>query len=225
MVDQRHFGHTGRVMHFFHPALLVIYEIRHVGYGRNHIHIELAIQTFLHDFHVKQAEETATETEAQRHGRFRLEGQRRIVQLQFFQRGPEIFKILGLYGIKPGKNHRLDFLETGNGFIARTLHVSNRIADFHLRCRLNTGNDIPHIPAMQFLTGGHFHLQYSNLISRVFLARIDKSHFVARLDTAVHDFEISDNPTERVEHGIEYQCLQRSVLIPFRMGDTFHHSL
>ena len=137
----------------FTPALLVIYEIRHVGYGRNHIHIELAIQTFLHDFHVKQAEETATETEAQRHGRFRLEGQRRIVQLQFFQRGPEIFKILGLYGIKPGKNHRLDFLETGNGFIARTLHVSNRIADFHLRCRLNTGNDIPHIPAMQFLTG------------------------------------------------------------------------
>ena len=40
-------------------------DVRHVGHGRNHIHIKLAVQTFLNNLHVKQSQKTATESEAQ----------------------------------------------------------------------------------------------------------------------------------------------------------------
>ena len=65
MVDQRRIRHTTGVMHFFHIALFIIYIIRYVRHGSNHIHVEFTIQTFLYNLHVKQSEETATETEAQ----------------------------------------------------------------------------------------------------------------------------------------------------------------
>jgi len=65
MIDQRRIGHTTGVMHFLHFALFIIYIIRYVRHGSNHVHIEFTIQTFLHNLHVKQSEETATETKAQ----------------------------------------------------------------------------------------------------------------------------------------------------------------
>ena len=57
--------HATRVMHFLHTTLLVIDHIAYVRNRCNHIHIELAVQTFLHNLHVKKSEESATETEAQ----------------------------------------------------------------------------------------------------------------------------------------------------------------
>ena len=66
MIDQSRIRHTTGIMHFSHIALLIIYIIRYVRHGSNHIHIKFTVETFLHNFHMKQSEESATETEAQR---------------------------------------------------------------------------------------------------------------------------------------------------------------
>ena len=65
MVNHRRVRHTTGVVHLLHIALLIIYMVGHVRYRSNHIHVKLTIQTLLHNFHVEQSEETATETKTQ----------------------------------------------------------------------------------------------------------------------------------------------------------------
>ena len=42
-------------------------------------------------------------------------------------------------------------------------------------------------------------------------------------DRAIHDFEIRDDTSERIEHGVENQGLQRRVLIADGGGNTLHY--
>ena len=65
MIDQCRVGHTTGIMHLLHLSLFVIYIIRYVGHGSDHIHVEFAIKPFLHDLHVEQSQKTATETKTQ----------------------------------------------------------------------------------------------------------------------------------------------------------------
>ena len=73
MVDKCLVGHSAGVVHFLHVSLLIIDEIGNVGNGSDDIHIELAVEAFLDDFHVEQAEESTAESEAEGNGTFRLE--------------------------------------------------------------------------------------------------------------------------------------------------------
>ena len=45
--------------------MLVVYHIRYVRHGGDDVHIELAIQSLLHNLHVEQSKESTTETEAE----------------------------------------------------------------------------------------------------------------------------------------------------------------
>ena len=83
--DAADVGQFGRVFDFDFFAALQHNFVNHRRRGSNQIHVELALQAFLHDFQVQQAQEAATEAKAQCLGNFRLEFQRSIVQLQFFQ--------------------------------------------------------------------------------------------------------------------------------------------
>ena len=65
MINQRWVGHSSRVMHFLHSSLLIVNHIRYVRNSGNHIHIKLTVQSFLHNFHVKQSQEAAAESKAQ----------------------------------------------------------------------------------------------------------------------------------------------------------------
>ena len=62
MVNQSHIRHTRWIVNFLHITLLIINLIRNIRYGSNYIHVKLAVQTFLYNFHMKQSQETATET-------------------------------------------------------------------------------------------------------------------------------------------------------------------
>ena len=70
--DVRQFG---RVFNFDFFAALQHDFVNHRRRGGNQIHVELALQAFLYDFQVQQAQETAAEAEAQCLGNFRLEFQ------------------------------------------------------------------------------------------------------------------------------------------------------
>ena len=70
MVDKGRFGESRRVVYLCHLAAFVENVVAYVGHGGDHIHVELAAKTLLDYFHVQQAEEAATETEAQGRRRF-----------------------------------------------------------------------------------------------------------------------------------------------------------
>ena len=53
MVNEGRVGHAGRVVHLGHLAVFGKYAIRNVGYGGDHIHIKLAVESLLHDLHVE----------------------------------------------------------------------------------------------------------------------------------------------------------------------------
>ena len=145
VVYQRNVGHTAGVVYLHDMSLLVIYIIGNVGHGGDDVHIELAVQTLLHNLHVEQAEEAATEAEAQGQRRFGLESQRSVVQLKLLQRRTQVFEVFRLDGIDTGKHHRLHFLEARNGLVARTGNVRDSITHLHLFRSLDAGNDVTHI--------------------------------------------------------------------------------
>ena len=71
----------------------------------------LALQALLHDIHVQQPQEAAAKSKAQRGRDFRLEMQRRIVELQLLQRVAELFVVVGTHGKQARENPRLHLLE------------------------------------------------------------------------------------------------------------------
>ena len=73
--DTADFGQFGRVFDFDFFAALQHDFVNHRRRGGNQVHVELALQAFLHDFQVQQTQEAAAETEAQCLRNFRLEFQ------------------------------------------------------------------------------------------------------------------------------------------------------
>ena len=132
MVYQRQLGESRGIVHFGHVAFLVVDAIAYVGHSGDDIHVKLAAKTFLNDLHVEQAEETASETEAERHRRLGRECQRRVVELQLFERCAKILEVFGLDGIDTGEDHGLDFLESLDGLVAWTGDVGDGITDLDL---------------------------------------------------------------------------------------------
>ncbi len=78
---------------------------------------------------------------------------------------------------------------------------------------------------MQRFPGRKAHFEHSHLIGNVVLLGVDKHHVVALANRAVDNLEICDYATEAVEHRVEYQRLERRVLIPHRRRDTLHYGI
>ena len=75
MVNEGRVGHAGRIVHLVHLAVFGKYAIRNVGHSGNHVHVKLAVESLLHNLHVEQTEESASETETEGNRAFRGEGQ------------------------------------------------------------------------------------------------------------------------------------------------------
>ncbi len=75
--------------------------------GRDQGQVELALQTLLHDVQVQQAEKAAAVAEAQGRRRFRLEGQRGVVELQFAERFFQIGILVAVYGVEAAEDDGL----------------------------------------------------------------------------------------------------------------------
>ena len=196
MINQRWVGHSSRVMYFLYPSLLVVNHIRYVRNSGNHIHIKLTIQSLLHNFHVKQSQEAAAESETQRQRRFRLEGQRRIVQLKFFQRSTQILIIFRLNRVNSGKDHWFYFLKPIDCFITRTTDMRNGISYLHLFRSFDTGNNVSYIPRTQFFPRNHIHFQYTYFVSIVFFSCIEEFHLVTCTNHSVYYLKICNDTTE-----------------------------
>ncbi len=76
-------GQVGRAFNEAHFAGVGHHDfVFHAGGGGHQVKIILALQPFLDDLHVEQPQKAATEAEVKRVGRFRLEDERGVVELQ-----------------------------------------------------------------------------------------------------------------------------------------------
>ncbi len=216
-------GHAAGVMHLRHVSLLVIDVVGNVRHCGDHVHVELPVEAFLHDLHVQQSEEAATESESQCQRRLRLEGQRGIVQLQFLQRRAQVFEVLRLNRIHTGEDHRFHLFESGDCLRAGARYVGDGIAHFHFLGGLDAGDDVSHVSCAQLLAWHHVHLEHAYFVGIIFLSGIEEFHFVSLADHAVHNLEIGDDAAERVEYRVENQRLQGGFLVAFGMGYAFDH--
>ena len=176
---------------------------------------------------MQQPEESAAEPESERQRAFRLERERSVVELQFFERRAQVLVLVGLHWVDAREDHRLHVLESGDGLFGGVGHRGDRVADLHVRRGLDPRADIPHVPGPDLLPGLHLEFQHAYFVGVVLAARVEKLHVVALAQRAVEDAEIGDDPAEGVEHRVEDQRLQRRALVARGSGnavyDRFQH--
>ena len=123
-------------------------DVQHLSLGRKYlvgdvrdsgddIHVEFPEKTLLDDLQVQQPEESAAETEPQGKRRLRLIDERCIVELEFLERRPELFELVGLDRIHSGEHHRFHLLESGDGLVARPGRIGDGVTDLDLHSLLN----------------------------------------------------------------------------------------
>ena len=144
-------GQFGRVFHVDFFAVFQNHFINDSRRGGNQIHVEFAFQALLHDFQVQQTQEAAAEAETQCLRHFRLEFQRSVVELQFFQRVAQGFVVVAFHGIESGEYLALHFFETGQRLGSGVLHQRYRITHFGLPQLLHAGNQKAHFACFKFL--------------------------------------------------------------------------
>ena len=59
----------------------------------------------------------------------------------------------------------------------------------------------------------HLHLQHTDFIRIIFLSCAYKLHLVTRLDGAVHNLEVCNDASERIEYRVKDKSLKRSIRV------------
>ena len=104
---------VGRIVDLHHFAVGLgdaVLDARRSGDERQ---AELALETFLHDLHVQQTEESATETESERTRRFGFVRDRCVVELQLLQALAKVLELVAVDRIQTAEHHRLGIAITG----------------------------------------------------------------------------------------------------------------
>ena len=174
---------------------------------------------------MQQAEESAAEAEAERQRALGLEGQRGVVELQLFERSPEVLVLVRLDGIDAREDHRLDILEARDGLLRGIGHRGDRVADLHVGRGLDARADVAHVAGADLVARLHLELQHAHLVGVVLAARVEELDVLALADRAVEDAEIGDDAPEGVEHRVEDQRLQRGRVVALRGRDALHDGL
>ncbi len=125
--------------------------IGHRRGGEDHVQVILALQAFLDDLHVEQAQETSPEAKTQRLRGLRLEGQRGIVELQFVQRFAQVLVIIRFGRVDAGKDHRLGCPVAWQRLQGGTGGAGDRITDAGVMDGLQPGGNIAHLARRQSL--------------------------------------------------------------------------
>ncbi len=186
----------------------------------NEVQVVFPFQPLLDDLQVQKAQEAAAEAEAESSGGLRFKGQRRVVELQFFQRFLQVFIVGSVGGIDAAEHHGVDLAVTGQGFFCRAVGQGDRIAHTGLGDGLDGGRDIADFPGAQAPggfegTGPHV----AGLHDGELGPGGHHAHGVSRFDGALHEADIDDDAPVAVVDRVEDEGLQRCLGVSLRGRD------
>jgi len=140
--------------------------------------------------------------------------------LIFFESCLEIFIIVGGNGINGGENDRFDLPESWEWLGARAFVQSNRVSCPHIRDSFDTGDDIPHFTRGKGVPLFPLKQEMSYFLNSVCCRVENKTNDIPTSDRTFHNPAVDDGSPESIVMGVEYQCRQRGLGIPFRWWDA-----
>jgi len=189
--------------------------------GGDDIHVELAAEAFLDDFHVEEAEESAAEAEAEGDGGFGLEGEGGVVDLQLGHGALEVLVVAAVDGVDAGEDHRLDLLVAGEGFGAGVSGIGDGVADLDLGGGLHVGDEVADIAGGEALGGDHLGGEDTGLLDLVGFGGVEEFDAGALLHGTGEAADIGDDAAEVVVDGVEDGAAEEVVLgVVFGRGDA-----
>ena len=177
--------------------------------GGDEVEVELALQAFLDDFHVQEAEKAATKSEAQRHGVFRFVEERRVVEAQFLQGVAQRRVIARVHGVKPREDQGLDFFEARKRLGGWAVVVGDRIANLRVGDALDVGNDKSDLAGAKLLQADGLGRQDAEFLHGVNLVVRPEANACPHGDRPLHHAGQHHHAPVAVEPGIENQRLER----------------
>ncbi len=96
----------------------------------------------MHDLHVQETEKPATESETERDRAFRLENERRVVELQLLEGIAQIGDFDAFIRIESAVHHRNGRLVCAYGFGSRIVGLGDRVADVDVTERLDVRDHV-----------------------------------------------------------------------------------
>ena len=141
------------VIHCHHVAVGFIDMVDNGGQGRDQIQIEFPFQPLLNDLHMEHSQKAAAEAEAQRGRGFRLKAQGRIVELELFQRIPQIGVLGTVLRVDTAVDHGLHGAIARQRLRRRRFRVGDGIAHPRIADGLDGGGEIAHLAGFQRITG------------------------------------------------------------------------
>ncbi len=129
LLDPGRVREFGGIVHFQQRSVGLDDPVADTGRRRDQVDFEFPLQALLDDFQVQQAQEAATEAEAQGDRIFGLEVEGAVVQTQLFERFAQAPVFVTLHRIQSGEHHRLCGVESRQGFACGIFVVRDGVAD------------------------------------------------------------------------------------------------
>ena len=182
--------------------------VTHAGRGGDQVDAEFALQALLRDLHVQQAQKAAAETEAERHGIFRLVEKRRVVQLQFAQGVAQIFVVARQHRKQAREDHGLDRFKSGQ-WRRGARGLDDGIAHAGIGHLLDVGDDETDVSGDEFIEDHRLGRQRAQRFDFIHLVVETKANLHVPRDPAVHHAHQNHRAAKGIEPGVEDQRLQR----------------
>ena len=222
-------GHLGGVFHHGDGAVRAGHLVDHAGRGGDQVLVKLALQTLLHNFHVQQAQKSASEPKTQCLRYLGLVVQRGIVELELFKRIAQRLVFAGFGRVQPGKNLWLDLFKAGQCLFCRACVVGqlfvqrDGIAHFGSLQFLDARNDEAHLPRFQrlaYLGGGREHPQVVCVVTG---RRGHHANAFAFGQTAIDHPHQHHHTHVGVKPAVDDHGAQRSLRVTLGRGNLGHN--
>ena len=215
------------VVHLDHGTVGLIDVVDNAGQRGHKVQVELPLQPFLDDLHVEHAQKAAAEAEAQRHGGFRLEGQAGVVQLQLFQRVPQVGVLAAVLGVDAAVDHGLRRAIAGQRLGGGVRRVGDGVAHLCVLDVLDAGGEIAHLAGLQCICRVPLPmgLQIAALQHGVLRAGGHEPDGLPPAQRALLDAEIHHHAHIGVVLAVEHQRLQGRLGVALGRGHVLHHVL
>ena len=175
---------------------------------------------------MEKSQESAAESEPQRHGSFRFIEQRSVVQLKLLQRVSEISVFRSVRRIKAAVHHGLDFLVAGQRLRAGSGSVRHRIAHTGISHILDTCRKISYHSCGELVAWNETsRAEISHLHNFRGESGSHHPHSSAFLHTAVHNTAEHDHAFVGIIDRIEDKGLERSLRISLGRRDLLYDLL
>ena len=215
-LDARGLGKILRATDINHLSVSLVDVIVNRGARGNEVQIELALQAFLDDFHVQQAQEAHTEAKAERHRGLGLPHQRRVVDVQLIERVTQVLIVLVIDREQARIDHGLSLAVAGKRLGAGIRRPREGIAHAHGLGVLQARDHVAHLADGQRVDRGLGRTLDAHAVDQKVALGLHHKQGIALFDGTIEDAHRSHHTAILVKVRIQNERFERSVCIALR---------